>query len=125
MNKPISFSTRHQKKSQGCPTSHDIKITVYVDLPWHSEPIAKRIDIDGFNTGRCLNPLPREREIFSDAAKEAVDQTMERERLINIVSGELAKALTDAIFEAVESRDPQHGYSPEEWKKINKDGDSQ
>ena len=101
------------------PPSTDIKITIYVDLPWHSEPIVKSIDVESIHE-RSLHPLPRDREIIPESAKEATHQTIQRKRLIDLVSGELAQNLKDAILEAVESRDPQHGYSPEEWEKMHR-----
>ena len=104
------------------PPSPDIKITVYVDLPWHSEPIAKYIFVDSTHiVGESLKPLPRDREILLESAKEAIHQTFQRTRLVDLVSSELAQVLTDAILEAVESRDPQQGYTPEEWEKMHKD----
>lgn len=104
--------------------SHDpfyAKITITVDLPWHSEPITKCIDIELRHTGESLHPLPRDREIIPESARRAIHQTVQRSRLVDYVSEELVHSLKDAILEAVESRDPQHGYSPEEWKKIHKE----
>ena len=112
-----------ERKIINLPPYKDVKITVYVDLPWHSEPIAKCIDIEARHIGECLKPLPRDREILPESAREAIHQTMQRTRLINLVSGELAEDLTKAILEAIESRDPQNGYSPEEWKRISQPSD--
>lgn len=104
--------------------SQDIKVTVYVDLPWHNKPIVKYVNVES-RQERSLRPLPRDREILLEPAKEAIHQTMQRAWLVDIVSGELAhaikNAINDAILEAIESRDPQCGYSPEEWEKMHKE----
>jgi len=96
----------------------NIKITVYIDLPWHTEELVKAIEVHP-KEAECLKPLSRDRELFAESAIRAREQIIDRQALIKYLARHLAFYLQDAIASSVESRDPQQGYPPEEWKKLN------
>ena len=94
-----------------------IKIQVRVILPWHREPIEKWVEIHPNTVGAALMPLPRDRELpFAfDSIKIAQQQKLDRHKTARMI----ADILAESIMDAIESRDPINGYSPEEWRRMH------
>lgn len=97
------------------------KVRVSVFLPWHSEVIASEIEICRLEAEDSIAPLPRDRELpFAVLDHERACRMQEKRRwLCGVIGRDLATHITEAIMKAVESRDPQFGYSPEEWNRLN------
>lgn len=95
----------------------NIQIEVTIRLPWAPSPVCKRLELSRETFG-ALEPLPRGREVPWDFEERriAIQQAKERELHYEVLKSKLAAI----IEEAVRSRDPQNGYSPEEWAKMNR-----
>ena len=62
-------------------------------------------------------PLPRDRELpFAIRSRQqaAMQKQMRRD-----IARTLGEQLAVKILELIEAEDPQRGYSPEEWKRLN------
>ncbi len=83
----------------------------------YSEPkhIGFTVSEDTFR--RIFAPLPRNREIPFDfqAQAEAARMIKARRELAHAIAEDMAAQL----LKLIEATDPQYGYSPEEWAKIN------
>lgn len=90
-------------------------VDIFVKLPRAHEYIRRRITI-GESLAEYFCPLPRDREIMTDSAIEAAKQAHHRRQIAH----DIAKVLAADILDAIESRDPIQGYSPEEWAQINR-----
>lgn len=65
-----------------------------------------------------FGPLPRDRELgfMVDARRAADAQKERRAMLVRFIAEQLAEHITTLI----EKRDPQFGYSPEEWERMHR-----
>lgn len=92
------------------------QIEVRVRMPWSPEPVVVAVEVSDLLVRDSFAPLPRGRELHFDMEAYRIAERMMANR--RQLTGELAKRLTGAILKAVQSRDPQNGYSPEEWAEI-------
>lgn len=90
--------------------------------PYHGGPM-KRTDftIAGHVFEEYFAPLPRERDLpFPFNAMllpdyDALRTVQKRHAFASAIASQLA----ETILKLIEAKDSQHGYSPEEWSKIN------
>lgn len=76
-----------------------------------SERRSFQIDI-GEGAAEAMRTLPRDREIsfMPESQRRACDMVARRRHLARCI----AESMTEKLLKAVESRDTQNGYSPEE-----------
>ena len=86
----------------------DVRIEVYVYLPWAKErgPFRAGYMVDAATAHRALTPLPREREIDRLAMIEASEQRRRRRDVVGTVS----RVLAETILQACEAEDTENGY---------------
>lgn len=96
----------------------DLEIMVEVKMPRGGSILRSMVRVE-----KCvfdeygLSPLPRERELpwaIAEAQKARNQQRARRQ-----ISDALGRQLADKLIELIEQNDPQHGYSPEEWRRLN------
>jgi hypothetical protein len=68
---------------------------------------------------RALKPLPRDREIpeMVRSRMRAEEQKYRR----GLIVGAMAESMAEKMMKLIESRDPQFGYSPEQWREMNRE----
>ncbi len=93
-----------------------IKIRASVCYPNDKELFAE-IEVDG-GVAESFYPLPRDRELFRHSDREAEAQTDRRRQVAREIASVLAHYFERSILDALASGDPQFGYSPEEWARI-------
>ena len=95
----------------------ECQIELRVKLPGELLPVCVPYTI-GAPSAECFRPLPKDREVpfMPRSAELAMEMQRQRREIVEHAGKELIHSLLDYI----QSKDPQHGYSPEEWKEINK-----
>lgn len=97
-----------------------IRIRAFVLFP-NGPELAAEIKLSGV-VGESFYKLPRDRELFRHSATEAELQMSRRQEVAREIAQLLACKFERSILDALASGDPQFGYSPEEWAKIQSGG---
>lgn len=94
-----------------------MEVMVEITLPHGKGRLRADVKLDECIFAESFAPLPRDREIRSAVdAQEKVDHQQAMRRHI---AHSFGQQLVAKILELIEREDPQHGYSPEEWRQIN------
>lgn len=83
-----------------------VRVDVYVRLPWARDEKVFSYKIGRFQAEEALTPLPKDRELIPSEMFEAQRKHERRQRLIDLVSSQIAIALMSAC----ESEDTVNGY---------------
>lgn len=97
--------------------SDRIKVRTEIYLSEYEPPLCAEVQVDRL-IAESFRPLPRDREIIPSSRREAENQDRDRRQLARIIGDQIAQMIYESIVEAIESGDPQMGYSPEEWRRI-------
>jgi len=97
----------------------NLEVRVSIFLPHGGKKLTGAIQVAETTYNESFAPLPRNREIpFEYKAQErAAMQVAFRQK----IARDLGQQIAWKLLELIEAEDPQHGYSPEEWKLLNQD----
>lgn len=91
----------------------NLEIRVSVILPSQGKRLAAVVNV----AEHIFALLPSERELPWEI--QAQEKARMQIRLRREIARDLGEQLAAKILELIEREDPQHGYSPEEWRQIN------
>lgn len=99
----------------------NLEIVVEVRLPRSGKSLRAATQMHEHIFSESFAPLPRDRELpwaISEREQAARQKAMRRE-----IARTLGNQLAEKLIELIENEDPQYGYLPEEWRRINSAND--
>jgi hypothetical protein len=87
-------------------------------LPGSSEVLRVAFRVSA-TEARAFESLPRDREIpeMVRSRIRAEEQNHQRQCIVRA----MAESMAEKMMKLIESRDPQFGYSPEQWREMNRE----
>lgn len=90
-------------------------------LPHHGKRLCAAVQVAEHIFRESFAPLPRDRELpFAILSQQ---QAARQTQMRRDIARTLGEQLASKILELIEEEDPQQGYSPEEWRRINSAND--